>query len=94
MISTNEIKLMKNGAYLINISRGGVVDEDALYEALISRKLGGAALDVYELEPPKNFKLIKLPNVVCTPHIGAQTKEAQRKASILLAEKIIRFFSD
>jgi D-3-phosphoglycerate dehydrogenase len=94
MINTNEIKLMKNRAYLINLSRGGVVNEDALYEALISKKLSGVALDVYELEPPKNFKLIKLPNVVCTPHIGAQTKEAQRKASIILSEKIIRFFSD
>lgn len=92
MISANEIKLMKHGSYLINISRGGVVDEDALYEALISRNLGGVALDVFEHEPPKNLKLIKLPNVVCTPHIGAQTNEAQRKASILLAEKIIRFF--
>jgi len=89
MIGSEEIKLMKDGAFLINTSRGAIVDEKPLLEALKSGKLGGAALDVYEIEPPENLELIKLPQLVCTPHIGAQTEEAQKEAAILIAEKII-----
>jgi len=89
MIGVKELRLMKDGAFLINTSRGAIVDEKALLEALLSGKLGGAALDVYETEPPKDLALIRLPNVVCTTHIGAQTEEAQRTAAILIAEKII-----
>jgi len=89
MIGEAQIKLMKKGAYLVNTSRGAVVDEKALLEALKSGKLAGAALDVYEEEPPKNLELIRMPNVVCTTHIGAQTVEAQRAAATLIAEKII-----
>ncbi len=89
MIGEKEIQLMKDGAFIINTSRGAVVDEKALFNALKSGKLGGAALDVYEMEPPKDYSLMKLPNVVCTPHIGAQTVEAQRAASTLLAQKIV-----
>jgi len=89
MIGAGEIQLMKDGAFLINTSRGAIVDEEALLEALRSGKLGGAALDVYETEPPEDLALIGLPNVVCTAHIGAQTEEAQRTAAILIAEKII-----
>jgi D-3-phosphoglycerate dehydrogenase len=94
IIGAEEISKMRDGAFLINTSRGGVVDEEALLEALRSGKLGGAALDVFEVEPPKNLELIKLPNVICTPHIGAQTVETQRRVSEMLAEKIIRFFRD
>ena len=90
MIGEREIQLMKDGAFIINTSRGAVVDEKALFNALKSGKLGGAALDVYEMEPPKDYSLMKLPNVVCTPHIGAQTVEAQRAASTLLAQKIVK----
>ena len=89
MIGARELSLMKDGAFLINTSRGGVVDEDALFRALKSYKLGGAALDVYESEPPNDLELVKLPNIVCTPHIGAQTAEAQKEASVKIAEKII-----
>lgn len=81
---------MKPTAYLINTSRGEIIDENALYEALKAGKLAGAALDVYEAEPPTNKQLLCLPNVVCTPHIGAQTKEAQELASTVIAEKVIQ----
>lgn len=90
MIGEKEIQLMKKGAFLINTSRGAIVDEEALLKALKAGKLGGAALDVYETEPPTDWTLMQLPTVICTPHIGAQTREAQRAASELIAEKIIK----
>jgi len=93
MIGEKELHLMKKGSYLINTARGAIIDEKALLKALQSQRLGGAALDVYEFEPPTNWTLMQLPNVVCTPHIGAQTEEAQKTASVLIAEKIINFFS-
>lgn len=89
MIGEKEITLMNNGAFLINTSRGTIVDEKALLKALKSGKLKGAALDVFEVEPPKDLTLIKLPQVVCTAHIGAKTEEDQKEASILIAEKVI-----
>jgi D-3-phosphoglycerate dehydrogenase len=94
LIREKELSLMKKGAILVNTSRGGIVDEDALLKALKSGRLGGAGLDVYCVEPSKNFELVQLLNVVCTPHIGAQTEEAQKAASVLLAEKIVQFFSE
>ena len=84
------ISNMKSTAYLINASRGGVIDESALYDALCNGSIAGAALDVFETEPPLNNLLIGLPNVICTPHIAAQTKEAQALTSIVIAEKIIQ----
>lgn len=92
MIGEKEFQLMKDGAFLINTSRGAIVDERALSKALKLGKLGGAALDVYEAEPPNDWTLMRLPKVVCTPHIGAQTREAQKAASELIAEKIINVF--
>jgi D-3-phosphoglycerate dehydrogenase / 2-oxoglutarate reductase len=89
MISTKEFNLMKHGVRLIDCSRGGVVDQEALYHALISGKVAGAALDVFEEEPPKNSKLLTLNNVIATPHMGAQTYEAQFKASIQIAKAVI-----
>jgi D-3-phosphoglycerate dehydrogenase len=89
MISTKEFNMMKNGVMLIDCSRGGVVDQEALYQALVSGKVKGAALDVFEDEPPKNSKLLTLDNVIATPHIGAQTHEAQLRASIQIAKGVI-----
>ena len=80
---------MKDGVMLIDCSRGGVVDQEALYQALLSGKVKGAALDVFEEEPPKNSKLLTLNNVIATPHIGAQTNEAQLKASVQIAKAVI-----
>jgi D-3-phosphoglycerate dehydrogenase len=84
------ISNMKSTAYIINASRGGVIDETALYNALCNGSIAGAALDVFETEPPLNNPLIGLSNVICTPHIGAQTKESQELTSIVIAEKIIQ----
>ncbi len=90
MINKEKLSLMKNTAKIINTSRGGVIDEDALYDALKNGKLGGAALDVFENEPATNSKLTTLDNIILTPHIGAQTKEAQSLAANIIAEKIIQ----
>ena len=89
MISKKEFNLMKDGVMLIDCSRGGVVDQEALYEALVSGKVKGAALDVFEEEPPKNSKLLTLDSVIATPHMGAQTYEAQLRASIQIAKSVI-----
>jgi D-3-phosphoglycerate dehydrogenase len=92
MFSEKEFGLMKRGVVLINAARGGIVDESALLKALKDGKIGGVGLDVFEEEPPKNVDLIKLSNVVCTPHIGAQTVEAQESAGNIISEKIIEAF--
>lgn len=88
LINRERIEKMKNGAILINAARGGTVDEEALYEALKSGKLYGAALDVYEHEPVKESPLFELDNVVLTPHIGAQAKEGQIRAGVEVAERV------
>ncbi len=90
MIGREQLARMKKGAFLINTSRGPIVDEDALLEALESGHLGGAALDVYTKEPPDpDHPLIRHPNVVCTPHIASQTEDAQRAAAVQIAEQIV-----
>jgi len=94
IIGEKELGTMREGAVLVNTSRGRIVDEDALLKALKSGRLGGAGLDVYCTEPCGNLELVGLPNVVCTPHIGAQTGEAQKAASVLLVEKLVRFFRE
>jgi len=90
MINAENISTMKNTTRIINTSRGGVIDEEALYEALKVGKITGAALDVFETEPATSSKLVQLPNFISTPHIGAQTKEAQSLAANVIAEKIIQ----
>ena len=89
-ISTEQFEIMKDTAFIVNCARGGIIDEEALYDALVNDKIGGAALDVYEEEPPaEDSKLFELDNIVLTPHIAASTKEAQRDAAIIVADEII-----
>ncbi len=79
---------MKKGVFIINCARGGIVDEKDLYDALVSGKVAGAALDVFVDEPTKDMELIGLDNVICTPHLGASTDEAQTNVAIAVAEQI------
>ena len=90
MINAEKLRLMKKTAHIVNTSRGGVIDEEALYNALKDGNLESAALDVFEIEPATGNKLTNLPNFIATPHIGAQTKEAQSLAANIIAEKIIQ----
>jgi D-3-phosphoglycerate dehydrogenase / 2-oxoglutarate reductase len=91
MIGDNQFACMKDGVRIINCARGGIINEEALFKALTDGKVAGAALDVYEEEPPTNWKLLKLENVIGSPHIGASTKEAQGRVGAEVAQKIIEF---
>jgi len=88
IINKESFAQMKKGVIIVNCARGGVIDEAALYEALKSGQVGAAGLDVYESEPIKDFKLFSLPNVIGTPHVGAQTKEGQERAGVGIAEEV------
>jgi D-3-phosphoglycerate dehydrogenase len=91
IINENMLAKMKPSAYLINCARGGVVDEKALYNALKDGKIAGAAMDVFEQEPPsKDNPLFSLDNVVVSPHIGASTKEGQLRAGVITAEQMTK----
>lgn len=92
MIGKEQFELMKNTSFLINTARGQLIVESDLFDALSNNKIAGAALDVFETEPPTNTDLIKLKNLIATPHIGAQIIEAQKEASIVIAQKIINFY--
>ena len=89
MINKETIARMKDGVYLISTARGGIIDETALLEALNSGKVAGAALDVFENEPPTNMELIKHPHLIATPHIAGQTSEAQKRASVDIALEVL-----
>lgn len=92
LLNESTIKMMKSNSIIINTSRGDVVDGQAILGALQSGRLGGAGLDVFHDEPPKEEwekQLVQLPNTVCTPHIGAQTEECQRIGGLMAAEKLI-----
>jgi len=89
LIAADEFKKMKNSARLVNTARGGIIDEKALFAALKSGEIAGVALDVFEKEPPEFWELLKLENVVHTPHLAASTKEAQIRCGTRIADKVI-----
>lgn len=88
LLSRPQFERMRDGVVVINCARGGVVDEAALYDALVSGKVRAAGLDVFETEPPGDNPLLKLPQVIATPHIGAQTAEGQERAGVGIAELV------
>jgi len=90
LINSETLSYMKPTSFLINTSRGEIIDEKSLFTALTEKRIAGAALDVFEVEPPTNTELLNLPNMICSPHIAAQTKEAQELASTVIAEKVIQ----
>jgi D-3-phosphoglycerate dehydrogenase / 2-oxoglutarate reductase len=94
IINEQMLAKMKPSAYLINCARGGTVDEKALYNALKNGKLAGAAMDVFEQEPPsKDNPLLTLDNIIVSPHIGANTKEGQLRAGVITAEQMNKVLS-
>ena len=88
MIGERELRLLPSDALVLNCARGGIIDEDALYRVLVSGHLGGAALDVYAHEPATDNPLVKLPNVIATPHLGASTREAQSVSALEVARYV------
>jgi len=89
LIGEKELRLMKEGSFLVNISRGSIVDEDALYLALKERWIRGAALDVFAQEPPVDHPLLKLDNLISTPHMGGYTYEALRETGMICVQAIV-----
>src|SRR6185312_929983 len=91
-IGTEQLALMKPTAYIVNVARGGLIDEEALHTALTDGVIAGAALDVFTSEPPAEGgpaqRLLSLPNAIVTPHLGASTFEAQEKAGISVARAV------
>lgn len=91
LINKEAFAIMKDGVRIINCARGGIIDEEALYDAIVSKKVAGAALDVFEEEPVKNHKLLDLPEVIATPHLGASTVEAQENVAIDVSHDVVNF---
>jgi D-3-phosphoglycerate dehydrogenase / 2-oxoglutarate reductase len=91
LINAEAIARMKPGVMIVNCSRGGIVDEKALYDGLVSGKVAGAALDVFETEPPGGNPLLTLDNFICTPHLGASTAEAQENVAVAVAEQMVDY---
>ena len=89
MIDSEQIRMMKPTVRLINCARGGIIDEDALYDALAERRIAGAALDVYSKEPPENTRFTELDNCLVTPHLGASTEEAQIEVAVEAARILV-----
>jgi D-3-phosphoglycerate dehydrogenase len=94
LLNKDAFKQMKDGVMIINCARGGMIDEDDLEAALKSGKVAGAALDVFETEPPGTCSLIDEENVICTPHLGASTREAQTNVAVAVARQIIDYLKD
>jgi len=94
MIGAEEFKKIKSSAYIINVARGGVVNESALYQALVENRIGGVVLDVFEEEPLQHdLPIFKLKNVICTPHLAGYTVESCKRTSLLAAQNLIKEFS-
>ncbi|HPP51701.1 MAG TPA: phosphoglycerate dehydrogenase [Thermoguttaceae bacterium] len=93
LIGPAEIQMMKKGVRLINCARGGIYNEEALIEGLRSGHIGGVALDVYTTEPCTSSPLFEMPNVVCTPHLGASTEEAQANVALEAVQLLVDFFT-
>lgn len=93
MIGSNELSSMKRTAYLINCARGEIVQGAALAQALKAGTIAGAALDVFEREPPRDNSLLTAPNIVFTPHLGASTKEAQARAGAIIVDQVLKVLS-
>jgi D-3-phosphoglycerate dehydrogenase / 2-oxoglutarate reductase len=91
LIGHDEFALMKRGVRVVNCARGGIIDEAALYEAIQSGTVAGAALDVFEHEPPGQLPLVNHPAVLCTPHLGASTEEAQERVAVDIAQQMIDY---
>ncbi|MHC4518972.1 MAG: phosphoglycerate dehydrogenase [Planctomycetota bacterium] len=89
MIGAKELAMMKPTVRLVNCARGGIVNEDALYDALAEKQIGGAALDVFSSEPPENIRFTGLDNCLVTPHLGASTEEAQVEVAVEAAEILL-----
>ena len=94
IINAEAIRTMRDGMRIINCARGGLIDEKALFDALQSGKVAGAAIDVYEVEPATDNILFTSNNVICTPHLGASTREAQENVATQIAEQISDFLLD
>jgi len=93
IINADAFAKMKDGVRIINCARGGIIDEDALYDAVVSGKVAGAALDVFEEEPAVDHKVLTLNEVIATPHLGASTVEAQENVAIDVSEDVVRILS-
>ena len=91
LINKEVFSIMKDSSAIINTARGGIINEDALLQALINNKISGAALDVYTEEPPQNLKLLSLPNLICTPHIGGNAEEAVLAMGVSAINHLIKY---
>jgi D-3-phosphoglycerate dehydrogenase len=94
ILNHDSFEHVKEGVMVLNCARGGIIDEKALYDAIVSGRVAGAALDVFETEPPGDNPLLKLDQVICTPHLGASTREAQSNVAAAVAEQMIAFLKE
>ena len=92
LIGEKELRLVKPSARIINVARGGIVDEEALYKAVEEGRIAGAAVDVFSKEPPGDNILFKSDRIIVTPHLGASTSEAQERVALDVAEQIVAIF--
>ncbi|WP_313893696.1 phosphoglycerate dehydrogenase [Psychrobacillus sp.] len=94
LINKEAFAKMKDGVQIVNCARGGIIDEEALYDAIVAGKVAGAALDVFEEEPFLDHKLLSLPQVIATPHLGASTVEAQEIVAVDVSHDVVSYFRD